>query len=58
MSATPADKHCESSVAVVQNGVVWLHQAHNFTQQLLRRHPRRGIAGAKIQLFFELRKKM
>ena len=34
MSATPADKHCESSVVVVSNGVAWLLKAHNFTLQL------------------------
>ena len=34
MSATPADRHCESSVVVVEIDVAWLHQTHNFTLQL------------------------
>jgi len=34
MSATQADKHCESSVVIVEIGVAWPHQAHNFTLQL------------------------
>ena len=56
MSATPTDKHC---IEWCSGCVEWCSMAASsthFTLQLLRRHPRRGIATANIQHFFYMGK--